>query len=35
MDEITIVEAEIIRTLASPQRLEILHVLARGPIPIS
>jgi ArsR family transcriptional regulator len=31
MDEITILQAEVLRTLASPRRLEILHVLARGP----
>jgi len=34
MDEITILQAEVLRTLASPRRLEILHVLARGPIEV-
>jgi ArsR family transcriptional regulator len=31
MDEITILQAEVLRTLASPRRLEILHRLAMGP----
>jgi DNA-binding transcriptional ArsR family regulator len=31
MDEITILQAEVLRTLASPRRLEILHRLADGP----
>ena len=34
MDEITILQAEVLRTLSSPRRLEILHVLARGPIEV-
>jgi ArsR family transcriptional regulator len=34
MDEITILQAEVLRTLASPRRLEILHALARGPIEV-
>jgi ArsR family transcriptional regulator len=34
MDEITILQAEILRTLASPRRLEILHALARGPMEV-
>jgi len=34
MDEITILQAEILKTLASPRRIEILHVLARGPIEV-
>jgi DNA-binding transcriptional ArsR family regulator len=34
MDEITILQAEVLKTLASPRRLEILHVLARGPIEV-
>lgn len=34
MDEITILQAEVLRTLASPRRLEILHVLARAPIEV-
>ena len=35
MDEITILQAEVLKTLASPRRLEILHVLARGPIEVN
>jgi DNA-binding transcriptional ArsR family regulator len=31
MDEITILQAEILKTLASPRRLELLHLLADGP----
>lgn len=31
MDEITRLQAEILKTLASPRRLEILHHLADGP----
>ena len=34
MDELTILQAEILKTLASPRRLEILHALARGPIEV-
>ena len=34
MDEITILQAEILKTLASPRRLDILHALARGPIEV-
>ena len=34
MDEITILQAEILKTLASPRRIEILHELARGPIEV-
>jgi DNA-binding transcriptional ArsR family regulator len=34
MDEITILQAEVLKTLASPRRLEILHVLARGPVEV-
>ena len=34
MDEITILQAEILKTLASPRRLEILHALAAGPIEV-
>lgn len=30
MDEITVLQAEILRTLASPRRLEILHRIAAG-----
>ncbi len=31
MDTITALQADVLRTLASPRRLEILHVLAAGP----
>jgi len=31
MDELTILQAEVLRTLASPRRLAILHRLADGP----
>lgn len=31
MDEITTLQAEVLKTLASPRRLEILHRLADGP----
>ena len=34
MDEITILQAEILKTLASPRRLEILHAVAEGPIEV-
>jgi len=34
MDEITILQAEILKTVASPRRLEILHALASGPISV-
>ena len=34
MDEITILQAEVLKTLASPRRLEILHALARGPLEV-
>jgi ArsR family transcriptional regulator len=34
MDEITILQAAVLKTLASPRRLEILHVLARGEIEV-
>ena len=34
MDEITTLQADILRTLSNPRRLEILHVLARGPIEV-
>jgi DNA-binding transcriptional ArsR family regulator len=34
VDEITILQAEVLKTLASPRRLEILHELARGPIGV-
>jgi ArsR family transcriptional regulator len=34
MDEITILQAEVLRTLASPRRLEILHRLAQTPLEV-
>ncbi len=34
MDEITILQAEILKTLANPRRLEILHRLAEGPCEV-
>jgi ArsR family transcriptional regulator len=35
MDEITRLQAEVLKVLASPIRLEILHLLANGPIEVS
>jgi DNA-binding transcriptional ArsR family regulator len=35
VDEITLLQAEVLKTLSSPRRLEILHVLARGPIEVN
>ena len=34
MDEITILQADVLRVLASPRRLEILHRLAAGPLEV-
>lgn len=34
MDEITILQADVLKTLANPRRIEILHELARGPIEV-
>jgi len=34
MDEITMLQAEVLKTLASPRRLEILHRLAQGPCEV-
>jgi DNA-binding transcriptional ArsR family regulator len=34
MDEITLLQAEVLKVLASPRRLEILHVLAEGPLEV-
>ena len=34
MDEITILQAEILKTLSNPRRLEILHRLAEGPCEV-
>jgi ArsR family transcriptional regulator len=35
MDEIMVLQAEILKTLSSPRRLEILHRLAEGPCEVS
>ena len=34
VDEITILQAEVLKTLANPRRLEILHALVHGPIEV-
>lgn len=34
MDEITALQAEILKTLANPRRLEIIHRLADGPCEV-
>jgi DNA-binding transcriptional ArsR family regulator len=34
MDEITILQAQVLKILASPRRLDILHRLAEGPIEV-
>jgi DNA-binding transcriptional ArsR family regulator len=34
MDEITSLQADILRTLASPRPLEILHRIAAGPVEV-
>jgi ArsR family transcriptional regulator len=34
MDEITTLQAEVLKVLASPRRLEILHRLAEGPMEV-
>ena len=34
MDEITILQAGLLKTLASPRRIQILHALALGPIEV-
>jgi DNA-binding transcriptional ArsR family regulator len=31
MDDVTRLQADVLRVLANPHRLDILHVLARGP----
>ncbi len=31
MDSIDVLQAEVLRTLASPRRLQIIHLLAEGP----
>ena len=35
MDEITRLQADVLKVLASPVRLEILHLLAAGPLEVS
>jgi ArsR family transcriptional regulator len=35
MDEITRLQAEVLRALAHPTRLEILHRLANGPVEVN
>lgn len=35
MDEITTLQADVLKVLASPLRLEILHRLADGPLEVS
>jgi ArsR family transcriptional regulator, virulence genes transcriptional regulator len=34
MDEITTLQAEVLKTLANPRRLEIIHRLALGPCEV-
>jgi len=34
MDELTIRQAGVLKTLANPRRLEILHALADGPVEV-
>jgi DNA-binding transcriptional ArsR family regulator len=34
MDEITILQAEVLKTLAHARRLDILHALASGPLEV-
>jgi DNA-binding transcriptional ArsR family regulator len=34
VDEITILQAEVLKTLANPRRLEILHALSNGPTEV-
>jgi DNA-binding transcriptional ArsR family regulator len=34
MDELTTLQAEVLKTLANPRRLEILHRLAQGPCEV-
>lgn len=34
MDEITILQAETLRTLANPRRIQILHAVAGGPTEV-
>jgi DNA-binding transcriptional ArsR family regulator len=34
MDEITILQADVLKTLANARRLDILHALAHGPLEV-
>jgi DNA-binding transcriptional ArsR family regulator len=34
MDEITILQADVLRTLANARRLEIIHALSSGPVGV-
>ncbi len=34
MDELTILQADVLKTLANPRRLEILHALSGGPLEV-
>ena len=34
MDEITLLQAEVLRTMAHPRRIQILHEVAGGPIEV-
>jgi len=34
MDELMVLQAEVLRTIAQPRRLEILHRLAEGPAEV-
>jgi DNA-binding transcriptional ArsR family regulator len=34
MDDITLLQAEVLRTMAHPRRIQILHELAHGPIEV-
>lgn len=34
MDEITILQAQVLKVLANPRRLEVLHRLADGPVDV-
>src|SRR5437899_1869028 len=35
MDEIEILQAEVLKTLAHPRRLQIIHRLAAGPVEVA
>jgi ArsR family transcriptional regulator len=34
MDELTVLQADILKTLANPRRIEMIHVLSDGPIEV-